>query len=465
MYHIPTAFFIIGLLYIFLPIVVWLALKHQTSQTVTLWCLGGGVLAVGLVLIAGRQVLPSWLTYTVANFVAWIGIGMQATALRNALQKKWALKWAALLVVFWIAVFEYFRSVLQSPDFRFAWGMAFYVGVFLYIAFLAWQIAQVHELSSGYWLSAVYLMAALGLVVRMALVLMNWTEPDVVAQGADSILTVVTGILISVIGSFTFVSMFLERAAKRELLQTEQRARREEQVRLSEQIAQLERQRTLGAMSYSFAHELSQPLTAILMDAQTMHGSLQEPALCVDDLSNSLAEIERSATRTVDLIDRIRNFIRPTHGDYKPVDMKALVVEVQELLAHDIRSQNVVFAWDFDEADCVVSGNKVQLSQIVLNVYRNAIQAMADVPHRKIDVMLEREGMRVVLRVHDSGLGLDASKKDQLGQPFVTTKTDGLGVGLAISITIAEMHGGRLSIANAIGGGALVELSLPALVL
>jgi len=462
MYHIPTAYLIIGLLYIFLPIVVWLVLKHQASETVWLWCMGGGVLATGMLLIAARAVLPLWLTYSVANIFSWIGILMQATALRHALQKKWEVKWSTLWVVVWAIGFEYFRVVLQDAALRFSWATALFVGAFSYIAYLSWQISAKFVLKSGRWLAVVYVLAALALLIRMVRVLLGLAEPDVVAQGIDSVLTVISGLLISVIGSFTFVSMFLERASKREIVDTEKRVRQEESARLGEQIAQLERQRTLGAMSYSFAHEFSQPLTAILMDTQAIKNSLSETPPNIKHVVESVADVERSANRTVQLVERIRSFVRPTHGVYDHVDMKALVRDVQHLLAYEIRQQSIEFEWDFDDTACLVYGDKIQLSQIVLNVYRNAIQAMADCAEHKIFVALGREDQRVVLRVHDCGLGLDDSIKDKVGQPFFTTKSDGLGVGLSISRTIAEMHNGSLSITNALDGGALVELNLPA---
>jgi len=462
MYHIPTAYLIIGLLYIFLPIVVWLVLKHQASGTIWLWCVGSGILAIGMLLIAGRAALPMWLTYPVANIFAWIGILMQATALRHVLQKNWRMKWSVLLVVVWAVGFEYFRVALDNDQFRFAWATTLFVGVFFYIAYLAWQISLRHELRSGRWLSVAYLLAGGALLLRVCRVLLGIAEPDVVTQGVDSVLTVISGLLVSVIGSFTFVSMFLERAAKHEIVNTEKRIRQEESARLGEQIAQLERQRTLGAMSYSFAHELSQPLTAILMDTQAIKTSLQASPVDFKEVAASVEEVACSANRTVQLIERIRNFIRPTHHAYAYVDMKVLVHDVQHLLMHDIRTHRVSFAWDFDEATCGVHGDKVQLSQIILNVYRNAIQAMVESPQRHIDVALERDGQRVVLRVHDSGPGLQEDMKDRLGRPFVTTKADGLGVGLSISKTIAEMHNGSLSVTNAVDGGALVELNLPA---
>lgn len=462
MFHIPTAYLIIGLLYVFLPTIVWLVLKHQSSHTVSMWCLGGGVLAIGLLFISQREFLPSWVTYTMANVLAWSGILMQATGLRHALKKQWHLKWSVCVVVIWTLVFEYFRVVMQSQDFRFAWSMMLYVLVFMYIASLAWQISTQHDLRSGRWLAVVYVVAAIALMLRMVRVLLNLTEPDVVANGLDSILTVISGLLISVIGSFTFVSMFLERAAKRDLIEVENRARQQESARLAEQIAQLERQRTLGAMSYAFAHELSQPLTAILMDTQAIKTSLYSPVPKIEDIKDSIQEVEKSANRTAALIEGIRNFIRPTHGLHELVDLKSLTQDVLQLLAHDIRKEEVTFQWDFDDAPCIVRGDKVQLSQIVLNVYRNAIQAMVNSQLRTIHVALEREGQRVVLRVHDSGPGLNEEKRDQLGQPFITTKIEGLGVGLSISTTIAEMHGGSFSLTNAVGGGALVELNLPA---
>lgn len=334
--------------------------------------------------------------------------------------------------------------------------------LFCYIAYLAWRIAKVYELKSGRWLFVVYALAAYMLFIRVCRVLLNVTEPDAVAHGLESVLTVISGLLISVVGSFTFVSMFLERAAKNENQATELRVRQEETRRLGEQIAQLERQRTLGVMSYSFAHELSQPLTAILMDTQTIRSRLASVPVNLNDISRSVDDVECSATHTADLIARIRNFISPSQGNYSVVDLKVLVRDVKFLLAHDIRTLKVSFEWDFDAADCTVHGDKVQLSQIVLNVYRNAMQAMATGEVRKIFVSLAHEDSRVVVRVHDSGPGLPDAMKDQVGQPFVTSKVDGLGVGLSISKNIAEMHGGSLTITNAVGGGALVELNLPA---
>lgn len=460
--HIPTVLLFMGFIYFLMPVAVWIALSNQRSRSIIWWCVGGELFALGLLLIGLRPVVPTWISYTLANGLSGVAVCMQVTALLLVLKQPPSFSVMAIGISVWLAVFEYFRVGLENSHLRFGWSLLFFAVAFAYIVYLSLRMFAVYGLRNARILAVIYGVGALIVCVRIARIVFGFTEPDAVAQGVDSFLPVVSGVIVSVLGSFAFVGLFIERAMLREMLATEERVRQEESARLGEQIAQLERQRTLGMMSYSFAHELSQPLTAILMDTQSMKSSLASVPVNLKDISSSVEDIERSATRTVDLIERIRNFIRPSRGAYTLIDLKVLAREVKLLLAHDIRTLNVTFEWDFDVTDCTVHGDKVQLSQIVLNVYRNALQAMADGESRKIFVSLAHEKNRVVMRVHDSGPGLPDAMKDQVGQPFVTTKADGLGVGFSISKTIAEMHSGSLTITNAVDGGALVELNLPA---
>jgi C4-dicarboxylate-specific signal transduction histidine kinase len=460
-YHIPTVYLILGILYLILPLTVWVLLFNQPSRALTLWCSGGLLFGVALALVGLRSHLPAWLTYTVANGLMWSAALTQALALRRALAQDLALKRVALLILIGLLGFEYFRVVLQNPVLRFSWSTLIFTALFSYISYLSWRIAVVNQLKSAKWLSVVYAITAITMVARTTMVLLGFTEPDVVASGVDSVLTVFTGLLISILGNFAFVGMFLERSTQERMKAIAQRARQEESARLGDQIAQLERQRTLGTMSASFAHELSQPLTAILMDVQAIKISVASGESNSKEVLESIEEIENSTQRTVQLVERIRNFIRPAQTDYELVDLKALLEDVAQLLAYEIRKQKIKFEFDVDAVPCWVHGDRVQLSQIVLNVYRNAMQAMEPNASRKIFVSLENSDERVVLRVRDTGPGVSAEMKQVVGEPFVTSKEDGLGVGLSISKTIAEMHNGSLTISNAVDGGAIVELNLP----
>ena len=461
-YHIPTVYLITGMLYLILPLTIWFVLINQPSKAKSLWCAGGGLFGVGLLMVGLRAQLPAWVTYPLANGLMWFAVALQATALRRALDLSFALKKTVLLVAVSVSVFEFFRLGLQDAILRFSWSMLIFMVLFAYIAYLAWRISTTQQLKSGRWLAAVYAITAILMFIRMQRVILGLTEPDVVAHGVDSALTVMNGILISIFGNFAFVGIFLERSSQAEIRATAERVRQEESARLGEQIAQLERQRTLGTMSASFAHELSQPLTAILMDAQAIKISVASGDSNSKEILESIEEIENSTQRTVKLVERIRNFIRPAQADYELVDFKTLLDDVAQLLAYDIRKHKIKFEFDVDAAPCWVHGDRVQLSQIVLNVYRNAMEAMASGARKKIFVSLECSEKSVVLRVRDTGPGLSVDMKSVVGEPFMSSKEDGLGVGLSISKTIAEMHSGSLTISNAVDGGAIVELNLPA---
>ncbi len=461
-YHIPTVYLITGMLYLILPLTIWFVLINQPSKAKSLWCAGGGLFGVGLIMVGLRAQLPAWVTYPLANGLMWFAVALQATALRRALDLSFALKKTVLLVAVSVSVFEFFRLGLQDAILRFSWSMLIFMVLFAYIAYLAWRISTTHQLKSGRWLAAVYAITAILVFIRMQRVILGLTEPDAVANGVDSGLTVMNGILISIFGNFAFVGIFLERSSQAEIRATAERVRQEESARLGEQIAQLERQRTLGTMSASFAHELSQPLTAILMDAQAIKISVASGDSNSKEILESIEEIENSTQRTVKLVERIRNFIRPAQADYELVDFKTLLDDVAQLLAYDIRKHKIKFEFDVDAAPCWVHGDRVQLSQIVLNVYRNAMQAMASGARKEIFVSLECLEKSVVLRVRDTGPGLSVDMKSVVGEPFMSSKEDGLGVGLSISKTIAEMHSGSLTISNAVDGGAIVELNLPA---
>lgn len=461
--HLPTVYLFLSFIYILMPIAIWIALNNQKSESVIWWCVGGEIFAIGLGLVGLRPVVSPWISYPVANTLSWLAVCMQTIALLLVLKRRHSVGYMIVITLFWLVLFEYFRLGLENQHLRFGWALSFIAIAFAYIAYLSLQISVKYEFRNARILAVMYGIGSVILCIRIVRIAFGYTQPDLLAQGIESFLVVFSGVIVSVLGSFAFVGLFIESSAKREIAATAERVRQEESAILGEQIAQLERQRTLGAMSYSFAHELSQPLTAILMDTHAIKSSLLMSPVDVKEISDSVEDVERSANRTVQLIERIRNFIRPTQSQYELVDMKVLVRDVRHLLSHEVRTQGIHFEWDFDVVDCVVMGDKVQLSQIVLNVYRNAIQAMAQVNKRDISVSLERVEQRVVLRVHDSGPGLNEFVRDQVGQPFVTTKNDGLGVGLSISKTIAEMHSGSLTITNVVDGGALVELNLPAI--
>jgi C4-dicarboxylate-specific signal transduction histidine kinase len=267
--------------------------------------------------------------------------------------------------------------------------------------------------------------------------------------------------LTSVLGNFAFVGTFLERASQASAQAAALRAKQEEAQRLGAQIAHLDRQRALGLMSASFAHELSQPLTAILMDAENAKTALKTEQLNTSELAQALEDIQHSSNHAVALIERIRNFIKPNQTHHKLVELQRLIRDVSDLMRIRAKANDVQFHLELDTSPAMVWGDRIELSQIMVNVLRNAIEALQHSTTRLVTLQLTTTQDRCILRFTDTGPGIAAALLDPVGTPFVTSKPEGLGVGFSISRAIAEKHGGSLTIANAPEGGACVTLDLP----
>jgi C4-dicarboxylate-specific signal transduction histidine kinase len=188
---------------------------------------------------------------------------------------------------------------------------------------------------------------------------------------------------------------------------------------------------------------------------------LQADNLSRTELLENIQAIEQNTQRASQIIERIRNFIRPQKSIRQRIDMNVLTREVHDLMAAEFRSRHVHFSFAHDTQPVWVMGDPIQLSQVLLNVYRNALQAMVQVHIRKMVVRTTVQNNRVEVVVQDSGQGFNAEVMAHVGEAFFTTKAEGLGVGLNISCTIAQQHGGQLLFANAPEGGAQVTLVLP----
>jgi len=222
----------------------------------------------------------------------------------------------------------------------------------------------------------------------------------------------------------------------------------------------------LGELAASLGHELNQPLTAILTNAQVAKRGLQSGRFDTGQHTEFLDKIVHNTQRASQIIERIRSFIRPSASRSEPVDLNLIVREVAGLVADEARSTKVRFVFSNNTEQMLVTGDSIQLSQIVLNAFRNAIEALKHTTQREIRVSCRYSNARVILRIRDTGPGLTPEALEQAGTPFFTTKTTGLGMGISISRSIAMQHGGTLILSNAdtqSGGGAIVELNLPAL--
>ena len=242
-------------------------------------------------------------------------------------------------------------------------------------------------------------------------------------------------------------------------LQDEQRRSHEIQL----ELAHANRIATLGQLSASIAHELNQPLTGILTNCGTCLRMLTASPPDIDGAREAVRRTARDGSRAADVITRLRALFNKSEAASEPVDLNEATREVVALCLGDIQQSQVLLRTVLADDLPPVIGDRVQLQQVVLNLLRNALDAMAPIVERPRELLIstEREGDWVRLSVKDAGVGVAPDTTDRLFEPFYTTKNDGMGVGLSVSRSIIEHHRGRLRAELNDGPGATFSFAVP----
>jgi PAS domain S-box-containing protein len=226
-----------------------------------------------------------------------------------------------------------------------------------------------------------------------------------------------------------------------------------------EQLAHLGRVAVLGELSAAFAHELSQPLMSILGNGEAALQLLDQPRPDLGEIRSMLRDIVADDMRAAEVIKRLRALLTRGEISRQPVDLNHVVGDVLELIRTDLAARQVNVTLELDPYLPLALGDRVQLQQVVMNLIANACEAMSagDANNRKLTVAthFDRSSCDITCTVRDNGSGIAAENFEQIFQPFVTTKSAGMGMGLAICRSIVEAHGGRLRAENAVDGGAI----------
>ena len=245
---------------------------------------------------------------------------------------------------------------------------------------------------------------------------------------------------------------------------TDSRLARDEAQELRRELAHTGRVSLLGQLASSLAHELSQPLGAILRNTEAAELMLQAPTIDREELQELVADIRRDDHRAGLVIERMRSLLKGRQLELLPVALDGVVQDVLALVHGDSESRHVKIDCQVEPSLPKVQGDRVHLSQVLLNLILNAMDAVANLApdRRRVVVGAARNGERTIeLYVADAGDGIAPGAVNQVFEPFYTTKPAGMGMGLAITRSIVERHGGRISLSNATGQGARFNVTLP----
>ena len=227
-----------------------------------------------------------------------------------------------------------------------------------------------------------------------------------------------------------------------------ERKRAEEALRtMLAELAQVSRALTMRELTASIAHEVNQPLAAIVTNGNTCLRWLSSGEPDIKELRDAMTDIVNDANRASVVISRIREFLRKQPPQSVPVDMNDLIREVVALVNTDVSGKMIVLRTDLAPTLPIGVGDRVQLQQVLINLILNGVEAMSPVSERERELVIRSSpyGLdQVLVEVRDMGVGLDPDNIDRIFAPFFTTKPNGMGMGLSISRSIIDAHGGKL---------------------
>jgi C4-dicarboxylate-specific signal transduction histidine kinase len=257
----------------------------------------------------------------------------------------------------------------------------------------------------------------------------------------------------------------LKNANRAILQQVEEQKRTEETLQITRaELARVGRIITIGELTASIAHEVNQPLAAVVANADACVAWLSRQS---PNLAEARAAAERAiegATRASNVISRIRSLITKAATERHQVQLNEIIEEVMALVSLQASTNNISLTLELTPSLPMVFADRIQLQQVILNVTMNGFESMSGVTDRPRQLLIRsqiEESSHVTVSIQDSGIGVDADVMARLFEPFFTTRSEGIGMGLAISLSIIESHGGRLWAESTVNQGSVFRFTLP----
>ncbi len=488
-FNVQTIFWMDAFLYLMLHAAIWYGLARYRSPVVVWWSASGILSALGLCVLGSRGWLSTDVVVVAGQFLMAAGNWGRQLALRSLngpASPRWV--WASLGVNVAFLLLSYALHFSGSPESTLLLVFyAFYTFNCLDYFFSGQRIALTHDkkgADSVMW-AGLILSGTLG--IKTLAMLAGVGSDDLYEASWDHAVVFVgqfTAIMMLCVG---FMQIFVDQDHRSQVTMQLHLAREQERATLALQHAddlavlltereEIIRQLTLsnksagmGALVASFAHELNQPLTANLLHAELVQTKLEEaqrdqsmPDLEV--LHKVVMAIVHDTQRAADIIRKLRNLFRMSRGEYTALKLDVLVQDVLDLVQSQMKSADIVSSLEWD-ANLHLHGDATQLQQVILNLLNNAIDALRESALSQPELRIRGKvmGQFVALEVEDNGKGIEPERAEDVFSLFKTSKSQGMGVGLWLSRSIVEVHGGRLTFHSEPGRRTVFTLRLPLL--
>lgn len=450
----------VAFLYLVGPTATWLILRRYQIRGVNLWCIGGIFLSLAIFLAAAKDQGAGFWILGASNILMFASTAIRIQALLDFVGKKLMVRMWAFLGVLYIISYEYLLMENINPLVYVLIVQVLTLGRMAYVSIL---IARQPFSGSIVWTGYTYALMAGSMMLMIIAILAGKIPADYLAPNIFTIGLVMTGVMSSLTGHLGIIGLILDRTRAAEAQALVAQANAESRLELGEQIAQLQRQHIIGEMSGALSHELSQPLTAGLWSAEVAireikRGTKKQSAL------TALYRTVLAIKKVTEVVDRVREFVGPSSpSKCEPFDCVQIANEVVQIARVIADKKSVQIEYQSSMANATMNGDKVQLSQVMLNLLVNAIDAAAETlaAQGRVWVTLESQSQWLSFSVEDNGQGLQKTEMNRLGEPFYTSKKNGLGLGLSIASNIVSQHAGSLRWGNCSKGGACFKVLLP----
>ena len=257
----------------------------------------------------------------------------------------------------------------------------------------------------------------------------------------------------------------LHKSNERLVKATAKRVRAEMELRKSQvELARIGRIMMVGEFTASIAHEINQPLEAIVANGEAARNWLQREPPALGEVAVSVDAVIMAGQRAANVISKIRSLVTRRSPELTMMDVNGLVSSVFELTQMGFKKTDVVISFHLESDLPPIRGDRVQLQHVILNLLNNAIEAMADLPGHTAELLIHTEhspGNNIAIIIEDCGSGFGDADSARIFEPFYSTKQNGMGMGLSICQTIVQLHGGKISAAPRLPRGLAFRVTLP----
>lgn len=482
-FDIQTTILMIFLVYVVLHGAIWVVLGGEKSQQVTIWCASGVLSGLAVILFANQPAIPKILFYYGAQILMLLGNFGRIYALRMYLDKPQSVYYGANLLInlLYLIVFAYMYESGSSDRDLLVLFYGFWVFGCLDYIVAGYQIHQKNKFFGGQLVMAAGIILCATLGQRSLGIISGWGAQGIYEVSWDQgimLLGQIIGITLSNIG---FLQIFMAiREQKKieiqsELVKAQERSvyltnHQQELERLIQEREEIIRQLTLsnktagmGALVASIAHELNQPLAAIRLNAQLMEMKLSNVKLDPKEGQSMIEAVLNDNIRASEIIRKLRNmFGSQAANQFQLINLGNMIVETVDLVRAKARDEGVQIELNIQpgvETVCEIT----QLQQVILNLLNNALDSLAESKKdtKELKVELNTVDDNIVLRVKDNGMGIPEHIKKSLFELFKTSKAEGMGVGLWLSLAVAKNHHGNIECDSNYGDGATFTVTLP----